>query len=454
MTNQRLTLSYQHLFTPGFWIRWLLFLAILTSSFDIFLNVSIGFNFRFTQICVIASIALFLLTKSNLRFIEPLGLPYLLAWCFFIFLFIPNGYLLRSAGYAVWLLFNVLAILLFVQSIRSVQDFLWLYKMYILSFVAVSLFGIAQFILPLLGLGGPLVEQWWVHGVVARANGFSYEPSYFATYLLMGWIITAYHLYNSPSTYRRPVPYLTLCHLIITLAILLSTSRMGIIMMVLWYVQYPIKFVLSVVRNLSAKKGVLWICGGLILVTIAIAALIAMIDFSIILRLLQGTGLFGTASHSTTSGRLPTFIDVFEVFAKSPIIGYSLGGVASALAEHRNVYITDLSQLKSHEGVSIFAEVLAASGLIGIIPFVAYFVQLYRRSIQLIRRLHDSPLGNILKALLLALSFELLILQLNQNILRPYLWIHIAMLSTAYQVSKRHYRTLSQPQHHATTIMA
>ena len=420
--------------------------AIFTSSFDIFLNVSIGFNFRFTQICIIASMTLFVLTKRDLRFVVPVGFPYLLAWCFFIFLFIPNGYLLRSAGYAVWLLFNVLAIILFVQSVRTTEDFRRLYALYIYSFVAVSLFGIVQFVMPLLGLGGPLVEQWWVRGLIARPNGFSYEPSYFATYLLIGWVITAYHLYNSPSYYPKPVSYLKLAHGVITLAILLSTSRMGIVMIALWYVQYPVKFVLSVLRNLRVKKTVLWICGGLLVALLMVTALIAQIDFSVILRLLEGTGLFGTSSHSTTSGRLPTFVETLEVFGKSPIIGYSLGGVASALAEHRGVVVSNLAQLKSHEGVNVLAEALAASGLIGIIPFVAYFVALYRRSTQAMRSLNRSPLGNLMKALLLALTFELLILQLNQNILRPYLWIHIAMLSAAYQISKQRGRTEAVPR--------
>ena len=443
--SSHLVLSHRSLLSSQFWIRSLLVPAIFTSSFDIFLNVNIGFNFRFTQICIIGSMALFVLTKRNLRFVVPVGFPYLLAWCFFIFLFIPNGYLLRNAGYAVWLLFNVLAIILFVQSVRSTENFRWLYALYIYSFVAVGLFGIVQFVMPLLGLEGPLVEQWWVRGLIARSNGFSYEPSYFATYLLIGWVITAYHLYNSPPQYPKPVSYLTLSHGIITLAILLSTSRMGIVMMGLWYVQYPIKFTLSVLRNLRVKKMVLWICGGLLTVALVVAALIAQIDFSIILRLLEGTGLFGTSSHSTTSGRLPTFVEVLEVFGKSPIIGYSLGGVASALAEHRGIAITNLAQLKSHEGVNILAEVLAASGLVGIIPFVTYFVILYRRSRQAIRAHYNTSLGNMVKALLVSLTFELLILQLNQNILRPYLWIHIAMLSTAYQVSKPR-RTIASPQ--------
>ena len=420
----------------SFWIKWLLVLAILTSSFDIFLNVRIGFNFRFTQICIILSIALFAFTKKGFRFQKPLGIEYLLAWFFFIALFVPNGVFTRNAGYAVWLLFNILAVILFVQCINTPQRLIWLYKTYVLSFVAVSLFGIFQFVAPLLGLGAPLVEQWWVHGLVARANGFSYEPSYFATYLLMGWVITAYHLYNNAQEQRPPIPYLTLSHIIITTAILLSTSRMGIVILALWYTQYPVKFAVRLTK-LRIKKKLFGINIGLLLLAGLLVLIIANINFEIILMLVNGTGLFGTATHSTTTGRIPTFVEVLEVFAKSPFIGYSLGGIASALAEHRNVAVSDLADLKQHEGMNVFAETLAASGVIGFIPFLAYIGSLFYRPLRLMPKITNPIFANMLKALVIALLFELVILQLNQNILRPYLWVHIAILAAAYSVTKR-----------------
>jgi len=39
----------------------------------------------------------------------------------------------------------------------------------------------------------------------------------------------------------------------------------------------------------------------------------------------------------------------------------------------------------------------------------------------------------------MALVFEWAILQLNQNILRLYLWVHIALLATVFAAARRQY---------------
>jgi len=44
-----------------------------------------------------------------------------------------------------------------------------------------------------------------------------------------------------------------------------------------------------------------------------------------------------------------------------------------------------------------------------------------------------------LRALVLALVFEWAILQFNQNILRLYLWVHIAVLATVFSAVQRQY---------------
>src|SRR5581483_9794397 len=47
---------------------------------------------------------------------------------------------------------------------------------------------ILQFVLPLFGYPSPFVTEWWIKDQLARANGFSYEPSYLGTYLLIGFV--------------------------------------------------------------------------------------------------------------------------------------------------------------------------------------------------------------------------------------------------------------------------
>ena len=419
----------------GFYLEWFLILAVFTVSFDIFMNVKIGFNFRFTQLSVIAGLVVFVFTKRNLRLVLPLGFNLLLVWFGFILLFVPNGFLVRNVGYAAWLFFNIITIVLVVQHIDTLDKLVWIYRMYIASFVFVSLFGIFQFFAPWVGLS-PFISQWWVYGLIPRVSGFSYEPSYYATYLLMGWIITAYLLYNNrdQQSKRWLVPHLGLIHAIITLAIVLSSSRMGLLMLGIWFLQYPLKLLRSVYR-LRLKKNLLWINVALALLAGAALLLVISINFAIIIRLLEGTGLFGSSAHSAE--RFPLILEVLSAFANSPIIGYSLGGVANAIAELRGAHITDLAQLKLHEGLNVFAEVLAASGIVGFVPFVLYVFTLFYSPLRALKRISQPELRLIVVTLLIALAFEFLILQLNQNILRPYLWLHIALVSAAYRVTKK-----------------
>jgi len=47
-----------------------------------------------------------------------------------------------------------------------------------------------------------------------------------------------------------------------------------------------------------------------------------------------------------------------------------------------------------------------------------------------------EPFQPVLTALVWSLTMEFIILQFNQNILRPYVWFHIAVLSVVYAVAK------------------
>jgi len=149
-----------------------------------------------------------------------------------------------------------------------------------------------------------------------------------------------------------------------------------------------------------------------------------------------GTGLYGTPSHSLT-GRESRIWATLDLVKNSPFIGYSLGGVATALGESEGTNITSSEGAKAHEGMSVFAEVLAASGVIGFIPFIVYMCTLFVAPLRLSRGCPE-PYRTVLIGLVWALAIEIIMLQLNQNILRPYLWFHIAMLSAAYAVVREH----------------
>ncbi|RKZ79266.1 MAG: hypothetical protein DRR19_25215 [Candidatus Parabeggiatoa sp. nov. 1] len=414
-------------------IEYFFYLGILTVSFDIFLVFNIGANFRISQILFLFAIIILsvhLLFKGKI--IYPVGFSALLLWSVFILAFIPNTvFLSRSIQYGLWLLFNVVVIIAVVNYFNSEDKVQKLIKVYLYSFLFVALFGLLQFFLPLLNIQPPLVAQWWVPGSLARINGFSYEPSYYATYMIIGWVLSL-HLLQSQSVFI-PKNRLKTIFLIISVSLVLSSSRMGILVMMLMLGFYGILSFRKVLKGKLNKHSAKIFMISLVIVTAFLTLFI--LNYDSVSFLLSGTGVGETATYSKDS-RLNTVHDVLQIFLNSPIIGCSLGGIAPAVGELRGISVTTWEIAKQNEGMMVFLEVLAASGIIGFIFFIRYIFVLFIKPIRLLKKL-DIKKRQIMVALILSFLAEVIILQFNQTILRPYFWLHIAILSAYYNVAKR-----------------
>jgi hypothetical protein len=160
---------------------------------------------------------------------------------------------------------------------------------------------------------------------------------------------------------------------------------------------------------------------------------------AIALMFLNGTGISDTAAHSVIQ-REDALEETLTVFLQHPVIGRSLGGVSSAIADLQGERIRSFEASKDFEGMSVFAEVLAASGVIGVIPFVWFLITSFRKPLQAARAASPAY-SSLLYALLRSLAFTWVILQFNQNLLRPYLWTHIAILATVYAATLQSVKT-------------
>jgi glycerol-3-phosphate acyltransferase PlsY len=128
------------------------------------------------------------------------------------------------------------------------------------------------------------------------------------------------------------------------------------------------------------------------------------------------------------------------LMASGGLIGsYLLGSVPFGFlaGKLRGIDVTSLRIAKDNEGMAVFAEVLAASGIIGVIPFIVYIWRITVAPLKLAAKTRDVNLKNLLLGLGYALIIELMILQFNQNILRLYLWLHISILSATYALALR-----------------
>ena len=133
---------------------------------------------------------------------------------------------------------------------------------------------------------------------------------------------------------------------------------------------------------------------------------------------MDGLGFDGHSAHSS-SARINGLNTCFDIFKENPLGGYGLGGVDPIIADHRGI---EYSTLNNGAAMSIVGEILVASGAIGTFLFIVYLLVL-------LRLIKENDIHN---ALVLALVFELIILCFNQNILRPYLWMHISILCSSF----------------------
>jgi len=221
------------------------------------------------------------------------------------------------------------------------------------------------------------------------------------------------------------------------MAMILSSSRMTILMMILGFMYLIILSLLGSVMKFKIRKRDIRI---LILLTIAIISIIIYIyrNLDTFKFLIKGLGILDTPAYSREDRENQAWY-TFEVFLNSPFIGYSLGGIAPAIAKLKGFTIHTQDKAKNFEGMNIFLEVLAASGIIGFLFFVSYFVALYYKAIKIMKLL--KTIGSVHSVFIGSLSFalfiELLILSMNQNILRPYLWVLLGMFSNSILIGKR-----------------
>lgn len=404
-------------------------LALLTSSFDLFLVVKIGgFSFRATNLLAMVLIVVALnMARRESSIALPMGYKWLLGWGAVLTAFAFNtNDLERGVSYTLLMWFAILTVYAFSRVFNTERKIIVLHRLYLWSFILVGVFGVLQALSGILHLPIPFIVDRWLEGLLVRVNAFSYEPSYYATYMLLGFVYAGFLMHYSPE-FRRDRLTQWACGLS-GLSILLSVSRMGWLVAVFFPV---LIFWLRRGQVLSCCKAhKLASMGGVVLVAGASVVFVALSDLTF---LFQGLGFFGHAGASKDI-RLNELYETLCIFTRSPWIGYGIGGIPSAIGALYGYTVTNNMMAKYFEGMSIFAQVLAAGGVVGFALLVIYFGLLLVRGL---RAPQSGALPAIARALAVSLIFEFIILQMNQNILRAYLWYAIAFLSAVVTVIYR-----------------
>jgi hypothetical protein len=420
----------------------LLIIIFLTSSFDTLLNIKIaGFSLRICTLLMLLFSAFIIFSRIIVR--SPVQIKFLGFWSFviwFLFLvaFLPNSILFtRGLGYLFWLAIFFLFAIALAMYIRDLLHFQKILYLYLNSFTVIGIIAIIQWVFTLAGLDMQI--NYYFRSGIPRTHGFSYEPSYFSTYLFIPWVFQ-FMLYFTDYRELKNKIYNRQALAILTPVMFLSFSRMGILLIVLIAGVKALGIIRNVwVRSIIIRKEYRFI--NVILVGLLGAVFLALLNFKKFISVFEGLPIFSRYSHSA-SIRIDDFLNTWDIFIKSPIIGYSLGGIAPAIAKEKGFVNISQELVKNTEGMCIFLEVLAASGIIGFLFFLGYFIK-FIRSAHILKRLQGITSApdlvfwlSIHRLLVISWIFQLLLLCLNQNILRNYLWVHIAIINLSFFILK------------------
>lgn len=404
-------------------LMYLLILAFLTSSFDIFLGVKIyGTQVRISQLIELAFLFSALLTTSYVKKPSwPIGFGYALIWSMFVLMWTPNTYDIGfSIGYSLWLVMSLIKIFFMCQLLRDEMSILLMYRAYVITFVLISMFGLIQFVAGRFGVS-LLVAQWWFAGF-PRVNGFSYEPSYYATYLISGWGMCVYLVEKNNTIFSRRWNVINFAF--VSIALLLSTSRMGLLMVGVYAGFYIARKIYRfTVSPQITQSGLRMFVLSIFVVGPVLVYLFVTVNFKNWMFLLSGTGIAGSADHSSNI-RLGQFWDTIDLFLKSPVIGYGMGGIGSYLGRAYALAPNEAT------GMNVTAEVLASSGILGFPFFVLFMWSVLIKPFS--SRFVPGEMTDALRSAAVGMALLFIILQFNQSILRLYVWNHIAVVCVLY----------------------
>lgn len=399
-----------------------MYMVILFASFDIFLTVDIaGYTFRIAQVFLIIGILLYIFNIYKTHEIYlPISYKPMFVWIALQCISIVNSPNKRNAIlYFCWLIMDIFIIFIiqhyFIDKIDKIIRF------YLFSMTVIGLLGICQWILALAGI--KVLYTTGMFGAIPRINGFCFEPSYYATYLLPGWVICIYLLEKASIFVKKKI--LAFDTIVLTIALILCGSRMGWLCMGIWLVfRFFVQFTKLFQKKVPRKS--LYIVSISVLLVVLLIIFVScttrFFDFSVFFK---GLGINGTSSHSF-SIRLNQIKNMCNLFFLKPLLGFSLGGVSAEYAIYYGLpFATGLT-------MCVWLELLVASGIFGFSFFVIWLVGLLRKAFD-----KKSKLNNEMFAFAYGLIFECIILAFNQNILRLYFWILISIINLMCVYTKR-----------------
>lgn len=402
-------------------LSFVFFLYFLTASGDLF-----NLSFLFFKVKLINLIALCLL---------------LVAWAAYKKLYVDREYLLvavfclGSMLLSTFFGYNRSICLSFVfffafnyvfYFLLSFNTFFWLreewvFRLYFLSFLCVGCYAAAQIISSLFGVFLPFTTQRIAY--IARGQGFSYEPSYYALYM------TSFTMFQNAQYFLEGPEKRNWRRTLLANLLLLASTSTGCFFSYLCFVAVCFLF-----QGLGFVKR--WIDGKLLLkVTgycIATFTSLFILNYDLIRAGFLKFFYLGF-QHGSFAERWDVLWNYFRVFLEHPWVGTGLGGTSTYLLNEMGMDIADFLNVDLLNDprlvpLNVTTELLAGLGIVGGSVFL-YFLYRVARTFQKALRIPTLSETERVRLLAFAISFCVLLftLQFNQSIMRAYIWVHVGL---------------------------
>lgn len=304
-----------------------------------------------------------------------------------------------SLMYLFWVLFNFLFIITpIINYIDYDEKTVW--KYYIYSFRIVGLLTIIHALLLLMGIEIPMFLNNITLGI-PRPSAWFYEVSYSATYMLLYFGISIFLYENlSKKEYRFDLFFSIFI-------IALTTSTTGYIGIFLGFL---IGLFLIQSKDIFYKLKIFFN----IVFIIGIILLIFYLFNPNIIKFFIGR-IFTSGIAAASGERVSGWKYAFELFIEHPFLGIGAGA-------YETYY--------GFTATNVTLEILSTLGLFGFSMFVLFFIYLFFA-------INKKNQTKILKSLLFSLFLFLVMLQANQNYMRMYMWLHIALILGFIETSRK-----------------
>jgi hypothetical protein len=404
----------------------LVFLYFLVSSGELLhIEVSI-FKPKVSQI--MAVLLLGYLSLSFRRITVPRSILFPSFWILLSMLVsaLLSAHPLRSYIYVGGYIFNFIFYFLIPLNLFQFFDSKTILKVYSLAFSCLGVYAVSQLVLSLFGIYDPLATQRV--GPIARGQAWTYEPSYYALY------VTAYVMFRNAMSIFEPKTDFSFRGALKLLGIngfLLASTSTGVIF------SYPAFFLVSLgmfllrpIRRLVpyARQRMF----KFIAICCALGGLLSWLFWEHFVLSFFKFFYFGFMAHGSFVARWDGIVSCFKLFLEYPVLGVGVGGVGPHLFAKNSFYdpnTISLQEVESFDPTNVFTEVLASLGVVGLLGFAILSFVFYRSFKRVMVTAQVSQPDKIAAiALFISLIVMLFVLQFNQGLFRPYVWIHAGIV--------------------------